>query len=126
MPRLSVLIAIAIGGACGALLRFALGRWLQAISGTAFPIGTFAANIIGCLLIGFGYVWLVRANAEWRTGIQIGLIGALTTFSTYCLESLNLMENHQYVLAAVNLIGSVLLGLAAAAGGMALARAMGG
>jgi len=118
------LIAIAAGGAVGALLRFAIGRWVQSHATTSFPLGTFAANSIGCLMIGFAFVALRPASAEWRTGIQIGLIGALTTFSTYCLETLNLMDDRQYALAALNVIGSVIIGLAAAYGGMALGRAL--
>lgn len=124
MPRWSVLIAIALGGALGALLRFGIGRWLQSQATGGFPWGTFAANALGCLAIGFCYVWLARASPEWRSGISIGLIGAMTTFSTYCLETLNLLDDRQYALAAANLLGSVVVGLTAAAGGMMLGRAV--
>ena len=125
MSRTWVIVAVAVGGALGALLRFGLSRGLQQQSATAFPIGTLAANLIGCLGIGFCYVWLEsRGSPALRDGIRIGLIGALTTFSTYCIESIALLEKGAYGYALANLAGSVVLGLAACYLGIVLARSI--
>lgn len=126
MSRIWLIIAVAGGGAFGALARWAITMGLQRHVVTTFPIGTFAANAVGCLLVGFCYVWLDErtANPLLRHALMIGLIGALTTFSTYCIESITLMEKHQYMMAAVNLAGSVVVGLIGAIAGVALGRAV--
>ncbi len=122
---MALLAAIAAGGAAGALLRFGISHLLQQRLTTAFPWGTFLANMLGCLALGFCYIWLTdRAGPVLRLGVTVGLLGALTTFSTYSLESLNLLADRQYALALLNLIGSVVLGLLAAWVGMVAARAL--
>ena len=124
----SVIFAIALGGAAGALARFGIGQAVNALRpGAGFPIGTFVANMIGCVLIGFCYVWLGQRGAgtpAFRAGIQVGLIGALTTFSTYSLESLNLLAEREYAPALLNIMGSVVFGLLAAYLGIVIGRTM--
>ena len=119
-----MIAAVALGGAAGALLRWALAAGFQRFSSMQFPLGTLAANLIGCFAAGLGYIWLVEraANPVLRMGLMVGLLGALTTFSTWNLESLLLLEQRRYGPAAVNLLGSLVLGLIAVALGMALAR----
>ena len=125
MSRLALLAAIAVGGAAGALLRFGISHLLQQRLTTSFPLGTFVTNMIGCLALGFCFIWLTdRAGPVLRVGVTVGLLGALTTFSTYSLESLNLLADRQYALALLNLLGSVVLGLVAAWAGMVAARAL--
>jgi CrcB protein len=122
MGQLPLLAAIAIGGAAGALLRYGLLRGLG-FSPRGFPIGTFTANVIGCLLLGFCIVWLTeRASPTVRVGVQVGLIGALTTFSTYCFDSVDLARQHEFALAAVNTVLSVAVGLLAVWLGMRLGQ----
>lgn len=122
----TVIFAIAIGGAAGALLRWGLALCVQQVSRSTFPYGTLVANLLGCLAIGFCYVWLAeRGSPALRAGIRIGLLGALTTFSTYCMESYLLMESRDYLAAGMNLIGSVIAGMVAVIAGVALARTIG-
>jgi CrcB protein len=123
--RITVLLAIALGGAGGALLRYGLSHGLQGEWARGFPVGTLAANVLGCLAIGLVAAWLSdRGSPELRMGIQVGLLGALTTFSTFSLESLNLMHERHYLLAAANVLASVALSLAAVYGGILLGRAI--
>lgn len=120
---MGLLFAIAAGGALGSLARYALARSLQGQLTTGFPVGTLAANILGCLAIGFCYIWLEQRGAPvFRDFIRVGLLGGLTTFSTYAIESIALMEKGQHLLAACNIVGSVAGGLAAAMLGIALGR----
>jgi len=107
---------IAGGGALGALLRYGAAAGVQRFGGSAFPIGTLAVNLIGCLAIGllggfFAGPQLVRE--ELRLGLLIGLLGAFTTFSTFGWETVQLANSGQFTLAAANVLLSNLLGLAA-------------
>lgn len=119
------MIAVAAGGAIGSLARYGAVRLLQAQTVSSFPIGTLAVNLLGCLAIGFCYVWLdQRGSPAFRDFIRVGILGGFTTFSSYCIESLALMEKGQYAFAMLNIIGSVLGGLLAAVIGIAIARAV--
>ena len=75
MTRAWMIAAVALGGAIGALMRWGLAVWAQRFSGLSFPLGTLAANIIGCFAAGVGYVWLVQrgANPVLRMGVMVGL-----------------------------------------------------
>ncbi|MBI1373172.1 MAG: fluoride efflux transporter CrcB [Phycisphaera sp.] len=124
MGNAATLAAIALGGAIGALCRFGLAR-LVAMASPSFPYGTLAANIIGCFLIGLLTVWFEQRSLPYlRSGILIGFLGALTTFSTFSYESLMLMERGQTLAAFLNVVGTVIVCLAAAFGGLALGKAM--
>lgn len=119
------IIAIASGGAIGALLRFWIATGLYRWLGRDFPYGTLGVNIIGSLLMGFLYVYLLeRANlaAEWRAFLLVGLLGAFTTFSTFSLETLNLLEAGEPGKAFLNIIASVVLCLLAAWLGILMGR----
>lgn len=119
------IIAIASGGAIGALLRFWIATGLYRWLGRDFPYGTLGVNVIGSLLMGFLYVYLLeRANlaAEWRAFLLVGLLGAFTTFSTFSLETLNLLEAGEPGKAFLNIIASVVLCLLAAWLGILMGR----
>lgn len=121
-----MLLAVAAGGAAGAVARYAITHLTQQRLATPFPLGTLIANLVGCLAIGFCFVWFEQriASPTLRAAVQVGLIGALTTFSTYCIESLSLISDKHYAYAALNLVGSVLAGLALAYLGMVAARTL--
>ena len=118
-------LAIAAGGAIGALLRFWMSNGIYAWLGRGFPYGTLAVNVLGSLLMGFLYIAMIERlalAAEWRGFALIGLLGAFTTFSTFSIETLNLLEQADYAKAIGNMVFSVLACVGAAFLGVMLAR----
>ncbi|MES0371816.1 MAG: fluoride efflux transporter CrcB [Mariprofundaceae bacterium] len=106
------LAAVAIGGASGAVLRYLMAGAVQRFAGGAFPWGTFAVNALGSFLLGFLFVWLIErstASELVRLALTVGMLGAFTTFSTYSLESIRLLQEGAYGLAAGNVIGQVVV-----------------
>jgi len=119
------IVAIASGGAVGAVLRYWVSTGVYAFSGRGFPYGTLAVNVLGSLVMGFLFVWLLERlsnDVTLRAFLLIGLLGAFTTFSTFSVETLNLIESGQLARALVNVLLSVVLCVAAAALGVLLAR----
>ncbi len=118
-------LAIALGGALGALLRFQVSGAVYQWLGRDFPYGTLAVNLGGSLLMGFLAVLMnerLNLAVEWRAAILIGLLGSFTTFSTFSLETLNLLENGEPAKALLNMLASLVLCLFGAWGGLTLAR----
>jgi len=118
-------LAIAGGGAIGAVLRYWVSSGVYALAGRGFPYGTLVVNVLGSLAMGFLYIWLLEripAGVAMRAFLLIGLLGAFTTFSTFSVETLNLMEAGQIARAVLNTLLSVVLCIAAAALGVMLAR----
>lgn len=119
------LVAIAAGGAFGALLRFWVASGVAAWLGRDFPYGTLLINVSGSLAIGVVYVLLLErfdVNLVWRAFLMTGLLGAFTTFSTFSLETLILIESGEHLKALLNVLLSVVLCLAAASLGILLGR----
>lgn len=119
------IFAIASGGAVGAVLRYWVSTGVYAFSGRGFPYGTLAVNVLGSLVMGFLFVWLLERlsnDLTLRAFLLIGLLGAFTTFSTFSVETLNLIESGQLARALANVLLSVVLCVAAAALGVLLAR----
>lgn len=115
------LVAIAIGGAIGAVLRYGVSNGVHHFVGRDFPYGTLSVNVLGSLLMGFLYIVLLERSAlgaEWRSLLLIGLLGAFTTFSTFSLETLNLVNSGELLKAGVNILASVTFCLLAAWLGM--------
>jgi len=122
---MSQVLAIAGGGAIGALLRYWMSTAVYAMAGRGFPYGTLVVNVLGSLAMGFLYIWLLERTLEganMRAFLLIGLLGAFTTFSAFSIETLMLMEGGLYVRALTNTLVSVVLCIAAAALGVMLAR----
>jgi len=118
-------LSIAAGGAAGALLRFWVSTGVYALLGRGFPYGTLAVNVIGSLLMGFLYVFFLErmtVSPEIRAAILIGLLGAFTTFSTFSIETLNLIEQADYMKAVLNMLISVAACLFAAWLGLTVGR----
>ena len=119
------LLAIAGGGALGAVLRYGVSNSVYRLLGRDFPYGTLAVNILGSLLMGFLFVLFVErmmVSAEWRLGLLVGLLGAFTTFSTFSLETLALFEAGAPLKALLNIMASVVLCLVATWLGMIFGR----
>jgi len=119
------LFAIALGGAAGALARHGAAHAIDSWLGTHFPFGTMFVNIAGSLLIGLAFVLLIERLTLapiWRSVMIVGFLGAFTTFSTYSLQALALLEAGRFAAAAAYVVGSVVICVAATAAGMALAR----
>lgn len=118
-------IAIAFGGAFGAVSRFWLHTAVQRFNGSSFPLGTFAVNLLGSFLIGVFFVVLAekaQLSDSWRPLIVVGFLGAMTTFSTFSLDALLLFEQGNYNTALFYILSSVTLCLLAAFAGMQLTR----
>ncbi len=110
-------IAIAAGGALGALLRYWVSIAVHAVLGRGFPYGTLVVNVMGSLLMGYLFVLLLErlaVDAVWRAAILIGVLGGFTTFSTFSVETINLLEQGAVVRALLNILLSVTLCVAAA------------
>ena len=126
-PALSLpmILSIACGGAIGAVLRYlavtGVGHWF----GSGFPLGTMVVNIVGSFILGalvevMALVW--SPSPELRSLIVVGILGAFTTFSTFSLDAYSLITRGDYGLAALYVIGSVVLGLAAFVAGLLIFR----
>ncbi len=119
------LMWIALGGALGALARHGTGALCERLLGPDLPWGTFAVNALGSFLLGVLLEGFARNDAV-PPGVQAmavtGFLGAFTTFSTYSVQSVRLVERGDYGWAAANVVGNVVVGLALAGMGIALAR----
>ncbi|MCO5787587.1 fluoride efflux transporter CrcB [Pseudomonas sp. G11-1] len=119
------LLAIALGGALGAMARFGLGQGVATLWPGAFPLGTLLINLLGCLAIGVLYgAWLNRPELSplLQQGLMIGFLGAFTTFSTFSLDAWRLLETGQSLLALGYVLLSVCLCLIATWAGLMLTR----
>ncbi|WP_375738268.1 fluoride efflux transporter CrcB [Pseudomonas boanensis] len=120
-----LILAVAAGGVAGTLLRFAAGNLIAAYWPRYFYAGTLAVNIVGCFLIGYLYgLFLVRPDVpvEVRSGLMVGFLGGLTTFSSFSLDTLRLLESSQMPLALSYVTLSVLGGLLATWAGLILTK----
>ncbi|MEK1940055.1 MAG: fluoride efflux transporter CrcB [Pseudomonas sp.] len=122
---IKLILAVAVGGAAGTLVRFATGTWIAANWPQHFSLGTFLVNIVGCLLIGLLYgFFLMRPELpiELRAGLIVGFLGGLTTFSSFSLDTLRLLESGQLPLALGYAALSVFGGLLATWAGLLLTK----
>ncbi|MEI8208800.1 MAG: fluoride efflux transporter CrcB [Methylococcales bacterium] len=122
------LISIALGGACGAVVRFLMSSGLYQWLGRGFPYGTLAVNLVGSFLIGLLTEALIlqriAIGVEYRAAILVGFIGAFTTFSTFSLETIYLLEQGSFGKAGLNILVSVLGCLLAVWIGLLLGRSL--
>ena len=110
--NVTTLVAVASGGAIGAILRYVISVWYVTNYSSSFPWPTLIANAIGALFIGILYVLIAEKGlvaVTWRPFLMIGLLGALTTFSSFSLETITLIEQAEWFLAIVYTLSSVLL-----------------
>ncbi|MDH5611764.1 MAG: fluoride efflux transporter CrcB [Gammaproteobacteria bacterium] len=122
---MKMLLFIAAGGAIGAVLRYGASLGVYSLLGRGFPYGTLFVNVTGSLLMGLlSIIMLERFNVgpEWRAAILVGLLGSFTTFSTFSIETLNLLEQGDVIRAMANITISVIVCLAAVWMGISLGR----
>lgn len=116
---------IAGAGAVGTLCRYGLAGFVQKLCGVGFPWGTVTVNALGCFL--FGLIWALAderlvISGEARFIVLTGFMGAFTTFSTYAYETSELLRDSEWALAAGNLLGQNILGIACVFLGFAASR----
>ena len=123
------LLVVCVGGFLGTGLRYGLNGWISHRFGETFPWGTLTVNVAGSFAVGLLYFacgpdspWIVSATT--RQFLLAGILGGFTTFSSFSIQTLNLLKDGELAAVGVNVIGSVALGLLAAFAGDALARAM--
>lgn len=119
------IMAVAVGGALGSVLRYGLSNWIHSFVGRGFPYGTLAVNILGCLAMGILFVLFVERSSEsplWRAGLIIGLLGGFTTFSAFSIETFNLLEQGAMTKAIGYMAASLILCIGATWVGVVLAR----
>jgi len=123
-----IYLLIAVGGAAGSVLRYLVGRAVQATSTSGFPIGTMVVNVTGCFLIGIllRQFLNMQISAELRALLVVGFCGGFTTFSTFSGETVGLIEGGEYGRAATYVILSVTLCLVATFAGIASVRLLAG
>jgi CrcB protein len=115
-----------VGGGLGALLRYLMSLGVGSVWDGAFPLGTFLINLIGCFLIGAlaGLSERVPVDPQLRLFLQTGILGGYTTFSSFGLETVQLVQKGQGGIAALYVIGSNVLGLGLAFAGYWLVRTL--
>ena len=118
-------VAIAVGGTVGCWARYGMTNLVQTIYGRDFPYATMSINLLGSFLMGFLFIETLErlpTSPELRTGILTGFLGGFTTFSTFSMESVLLVEQGYVLRALLYMALSTTLGFVAAFGGAYLAR----
>ena len=118
-------IAIALGGAAGSVLRYWMSTGVYSLLGRSFPYGTLAVNVLGSLLMGVLFVLLVErfsGDGVWRAAILVGVLGGFTTFSAFSIETFNLIEEGALPKALLNMGASLVLCVGATWLGVVLGR----
>jgi len=105
------LLYIALGGATGAVSRYLLANWVHTMWEGRLPLGTLLVNVAGSFAIGVIYVLVEKqiAHPDWRSILMVGFLGAFTTFSTFSLETISMLEAGHYAHAVLYMLASVLL-----------------
>lgn len=123
---MQVYLLIALGGACGALSRYGIGRAVNIyLAQVHWPLGTFAVNLAGSFTIGALYVLITEKSTihtDWRYVLMVGFLGAFTTFSTFSLESVAMLEAGKVALALLYMSATLASCVIGCWLGMSLAR----
>ena len=118
-------LAVAVGGALGAMARYAVSIWVFNYSSDKFPYATLSVNVLGSFIMGILFVIIVERAAlpaEMRSLLMVGFLGAFTTFSTFSLDALSLWQNGHFFVALVYVLATVILCLVAINSSIWLAR----
>lgn len=120
MNYFSTLAFVALGGAIGATGRFVISQWCLTLFGKGFPYGTLTVNLLGSFLMGSLFILIEQgsiAGSPWRQLIGLGLLGALTTFSTFSMDNFLLLQQAAWLKLGLNILLNVVLCLVAVAAG---------
>ncbi|SFV66219.1 CrcB protein [hydrothermal vent metagenome] len=122
--NLGVLLAVGTGGFLGAVLRLLVSTWVHKLTTSGFPYGTLSVNILGSFLMGFLFMYFSNINLSIHQKLifTTGLLGALTTFSTFSMETVLLLKEEEYINAVLNIFLNVSLSLGATFIGILLFR----
>ena len=118
---------ISLGAIAGANARYFIARWVAKLISASFPYGTLLINVSGSFVLGLFLIWTterVIADPRWRLLVAIGFCGSYTTFSSYALESITLLEQGHWVDLAANVITNNALALLGIIAGAVVARAL--
>jgi CrcB protein len=116
-----MLLAVGAGGFIGAILRFLISGWVQKAAPTLFPIGTLSVNVLGSFIIGFLALYFDSVIAPHQKALLItGMLGALTTFSTFSLETVTMLQSGLWGRAIANIALNATLCVTATIVGMVL------
>ena len=119
-------LLVALGGALGSVARYGAGVLVGKAWGSTFPLGTMLINIAGSLAMGLFIGYLARTTPSWqadaRLFVAVGVFGGFTTFSSFSLDAIAMLERGELAQTGAYVIGSVLIGLAALYGGLVLMR----
>ena len=119
----SMILAVGAGGFLGAVSRFLLSTGIQRLTGAAFPWGTLSVNVLGSFLIGFLFLYFEQTISPTQKALLItGFLGALTTFSTFSLETVFMIQNGLYLKAISNVTLNAILCVIATLVGMMFFR----
>lgn len=120
-----LVLAIAVGGAFGAVSRYGLDSFIEHRSDSVFPWATFTVNVSGCLAVGFVIAAFDQRQSvpDWvRAGLVVGFCGGYTTFSTFAQETFHLIEAREIAIAMASITASVAMGMLAVLIGVRLGR----
>jgi CrcB protein len=122
---MALVLLIALGGAIGAVARFGVAGLVQSWATSSFPWGTLVVNVLGSIALGFflGVVQTAALQPRLRAFVAVGILGAFTTFSTFSLETVALIQEGQWARAFLYAMGSLALGVTGVFAGLALAAA---
>jgi len=118
-------VAVAVGGALGAMARYAISTWIFQVSSHKFPYATLTVNVLGSFVMGILFVVIIERSAlpvEMRSLWMIGFLGAFTTFSTFSLDALSLWQNGHLFMALLYVLATVVLCLLAISSSIWLTR----
>ncbi len=120
------ILFIALGGAGGAVSRYLLGYWIHTLWEGRLPLGTLLVNMLGSFAIGVVFVLIERQilHPDWRGVLMVGFLGAFTTFSTFSLETVNLIEAGHVGHALAYMLASAALCVVMAGSAIQLTRAL--
>lgn len=118
------ILIVGIGGFIGSVARYLAVVYLTEKASVRFPIGTFAVNILGCLLIGIlaGLSERYAILPEWRLFFATGVCAGFTTFSSFAFENVRLLQDKDYLTFVLYTVASFAVGIAATIAGMVLTR----